>query len=212
MTPQEIAQRFPRLYHVTRPGAMQSIERYGLLSTRAALERFGMAASDVEQLTRHRRPASVLIEHAEQGVITINDNIPLSEAALAKCLDDPLTPGDWLHLLNGRVFFWADDRRLERLLSARAAHGQPREVLVFDAERLAQAHLDTLAFSAINSGATIRKPARRGLSTFTRVADRSFDEWRRLRGRLDNVLEITVDWAVPRAAEFVVDVRPVTRP
>ena len=211
MTPAEIAQRFPRLYHVTRPGSMATIKRHGLLSTLAALERFGVAAEAAERLTRHRRSASVSIEHPEHGKITISDNLPLSEVALEKCLDDDLKPGDWLHLLNGRVFFWADEKGLERLLSARAARGQPREVLVFDTERLAREHLATLAFSPINSGATIRKPAWRGRSTFTYVADRSYDEWRRLRGRLDQVLEITVDWAVPHAAEFVVDVRSVTR-
>lgn len=211
MTPEEIAKLFPLLYHVTRPGSMETIERHGLLSTLAALERFGISAKETERLTRHRRPGSVPIVHPEHGKITINDNVPLSETALEKCLDDGLKPGDWLRLLNSRVFFWADEKGLERLLSAKAARGDAREVLVFGTERLAREHLATLAFSPINSGATIRKPARRGLSTFTRVADRSYDEWRRLRGRLDNVLEITVDWAVPRAAEFVVEVRSVTR-
>ncbi len=209
MTPEAIADRFPRLYHVTRPGAIRAIEQHGLLSTRAALELFDYDAARIESLTRRRRPGAVRIEHRTHGVMTLNDNSPLSEKVLERCLDDGLAPADWLHILNGKVFFWADEKGLERLLSARLARAQKREVLVFDTRRLASAHMDTLCFSPINSGSTIRKPARRGLTTFAKAADHSWDEWRRLRGKRDKVLEITVDWSVPRAADYVVDVRSV---
>lgn len=52
MTPGEIAARFPRPYHVTEPGAQESVRRHGLLSTVALLDLF-----ETPQLGAFRRPA-----------------------------------------------------------------------------------------------------------------------------------------------------------
>lgn len=52
MTPGEIAARFPRPYHVTEPGAQESVRQHGLLSTVALLDLF-----ETPQLGAFRRPA-----------------------------------------------------------------------------------------------------------------------------------------------------------
>jgi hypothetical protein len=158
-------------------------------------------------LMSRRRPAAVRLHHAQYGSATLNDNLPLSEKALAGCLDDGLTPADWLRMLNSKVFFWADEQGLARLLGARMNRDRDVEVLVFDTLALAQAHWDTLRLSPINSGATIRKPARRGAGTFTLASAHSYQDWRRLRDRTDKIIEVTVDAAVPRAADFLLEVR-----
>ena len=212
MTPEELAERHPRLFHVTEPGARDSIRRHGLLSTRAILDLFEVETQARERLMTARRKEAVPLSHPQQGHAVLNDNLPLSEKALASCLDDGLTPADWLRILNGKVFFWADEAGLQRLLGARMNQGRQREVLVFDTRRLAEAHLDTLCLSPINSGATMRRAARRGLSTFARAKDYSYTDWRKRRGKRDKILEVTVDNAVPRAAEFLIDVRQASGP
>ncbi|WP_299390834.1 hypothetical protein [Pelagibius sp.] len=207
MTPEELAERHPRLFHVTEPGAHEGIRRHGLLSTRALLDRFETPAAERERLLTTRRPEAVPLHHPEHGTAVLNDNLPLSEKALRTCLDDGLTPADWLGILNGKVFFWADEAGLQRLLGARMNRGRQREVLVFDTRRLAEAHIDSLCLSPINSGATLRRAARRGLATFSRAKDYRYPQWRKLRGRSDRILEVTVDHAVPQAADFLLDVR-----
>jgi len=207
VTPEELAARHPRLYHVTSPGAWASISRLGLLPASALLELFEVEAARRRALTTARRPAEARIEHPALGVAILTDNLPLSERALAGCLDDGLTPQDWLRLLNARVFFWADADGLARLLGARTNRRRRREVLTFDTLGLARAHADRVEISPINSGSTIRKPARRGLATFTPLLAKGYADWRRQRGGRDRILEVVVRGGVPDIARYLVDIR-----
>lgn len=104
MTPEELAARHPCLYHITAPGAGESIKQKGLLSTSCILDLYNIQGASRVNIELHRRPSEITLEHAQYGRIVINDNIPLTESALAKCLEDDLTPSDWLRLLNARVF------------------------------------------------------------------------------------------------------------
>ena len=203
MTPEELAERHPRLFHVTTPGAWPLIKRYGLLPTAALLELFGVEPVRRDALVSRRRPASVPVHHPSLGEAMITDNVPLSEAALARCLDDGLSPSDWLRMLNARVFFWVDRGRLDGLLNARLNRGRAREVLTFETLSLARAHAERVEISPINSGSTIRKPARRGLATFTPLLATEYREWQRRRGARDTIVEVTVVGGVPDAARHL---------
>ena len=192
MTPEDFASRHKHLYHVTDPAALPSILAHGLLPTSALLTLFDVPAAERAAIERRRRPAGVRLHHPRHGTAAITDNLPLSEAALARCLDDGLAPEDWLLLLNVRVFFWCDEASLGRLLGARLNRNRFRLVLVLDARGLLRDHGDRAELAAINTGSTIRKPARRGFATFTPLARYPYEEWRRLRGGLDRVKEVTV--------------------
>ena len=199
MTPEELAARHPRLFHLTLPSNLPGIERHGLLTASALMALHGT------DLARTRRPTAVLLRSAEHGDATLNDQSPMSERALAGCLDDGLTPGDWLALLNGRVFFWADRAGLERLRGARANRDRDVAVLEVNTLALAGAYAHRIELSAINSGSTIRRPARRGLETFTPMLAGSYGEWSRLRGGRDRVLEVTVVGGLPNVSRFLYD-------
>jgi hypothetical protein len=207
MTPEEFASRHPKLYHVTSPGAWPAISKLGLLPTEALLELLEKDQDRRTKLSTSRRPTEVRLEHPTRGTAILNDNLPLSERALTSCLDDGLTPKDWLRMLNARVFFWADADGLDRLLGAKMNRGRLREILVFDTLGLVRAHADRVEISPINSGATIRKPARRGLTTFTPILATSYDAWRRQRGKKDRVVEVTVCGGVPDIARYLVETR-----
>jgi hypothetical protein len=204
MTPEELAALHPRLFHVTTPGAWPSIARHGLLPSAALAELFGIAPADRAAMLRTRRPTEVTLRHPVHGQAVLNDNLPLSERALAACLDDGLSPADWLGMLNARVFFWADEQGVARLLNARMNRARPREVLEVDTLSLARAHADRTELCPINSGATIRRPARRGLGTFTPLGAMAYRDWQRRRGGRDTILEVVVRGAVPDIAAHVV--------
>lgn len=205
MTPEDLAALHPRLYHVAACDALEGIRGHGLLSTSRLLDLFGTPADQREAIERRRRPASVALQHPVHGKAVITDNIPLSETALAACLDDGLTPADWLRMLNGRVFFWPDERSLAGLLGARANAGAAKRVLVFDTLGLARRHAAAIELAAFNTGNTRRRPVRRGLATFTPLLRHGYGEWRRLRGRLDVIREVTVVGGVADAADHLVD-------
>ncbi|KTD24241.1 MULTISPECIES: DUF7002 family protein [Legionella] len=206
MTPEELAARHPCLYHITAPGAGESIKQKGLLSTSCILDLYNIQGASRVNIELHRRPSEITLEHAQYGRIVINDNIPLTESALAKCLEDDLTPSDWLRLLNARVFFWASKQSLERHLNARLNCNRQREVIVVDTLSLAKAHAERMELSPINSGATLRKAARRGLKTFTPLLQYTLDEWRKLRGGRDDIREITVRNSVKDITNYIITI------
>ncbi len=209
MTPEALAAIKPRLFHVTTPGAWDRIATQGLLSTFGLLGLHGVDAQRREALIAHRRPTEVALEHPVHGQAVLNDNLPLSEKALAGCLDDGLSPADWLRMLNQRVFFWVDENGLNRLLGAKMNRDRARDVLVFDTLSLARATVDRMELSPINSGATIRRPARRGLGTFTPLGAMDYAGWRRRRGGRDSIVEVVVRDAVPDIARHLIERREV---
>jgi hypothetical protein len=209
MTAEELAERHPELYHVTLPGAWDGIERHGLLSTSRLLDLFEWQGEARERLERRRRPSAVEIRHPRHGRAVLNDQSPMTEPALARCLDDGLSPADWLALLNRRVFFWCHAEGLARLLGARANRSRALDVLVVDTLGLARAYAHRIALSPINTGATLRKPARRGPATFTPLLELSYRDWSHKRGRRDRILEVTVIDGVPDMRRYVAEIRRV---
>ena len=109
VTIDELACLHPYLFHVTTPGAWASIRQHGLLSTKRLLVLFEVEADLQQKLQTSRRATAVPLHHAQHGDVVLNDNQPLTEKALSHCLDDGLTPGQWLTMLNERVFFWPDE-------------------------------------------------------------------------------------------------------
>jgi hypothetical protein len=212
MTPDEFALVHPRLFHITRASALPGIKRCGLLTTAQLLERFVADADARNALDGQRRAANLSLTHPVHGSVVITDNAPLHLRSLAACLDDGLTPHDWVRLLNRRVFFWTSEENLSRHLSAHRRASDRPTVLVFDTRSLAYAHAARMELTAINTGAALRKPARRGLTTFTPLTRYSYAEWRRLRGRRDRVKEVTVVDGVPDAMAHLVEVRTAETP
>ena len=215
MTPEDLAARVPRLYHLTAPGAVEGIRERGLLSPRAICDRLGIGEVERETILRTRRPREVALESIVDGRTeryVINDNIPLFPAKLARVLDDGLTPADWLDIINARTFFWADEKFARSLRAARTNVDRPRSLLVFDTLSLASAHHERMAICPLNSGATLHSPPRRGLDTFAPLHGLDFDAWRRrrrergLKKGLDDIKEVTVEGAVPDARDHMVEV------
>ncbi|HEV2066807.1 MAG TPA: hypothetical protein VGR08_08220, partial [Thermomicrobiales bacterium] len=103
-----------RAYHLTDAGNWPSIERIGLLSTRELLQLAGVPKDERERLGRWHRPARAMIVPG----ITLTHQRPMPPAALRRCLVDGATPESWYELLNSRVFFWFDPKRLNRLRQA----------------------------------------------------------------------------------------------
>ena len=203
MTEAEFITEHPRLDHRAEYGAWPGIRARGLLSTSALLDLYGITGNDRAALEARRRPKSVALEAPGLPRVVIRDQAPLSEIRLEACLDDGLTPADWLRLINSRVFFWVKCSRLKELLAGRAYRGRAHTVLTIDTASLLAAHGPRVFLSAINSGATIYDAPRRGLSTFRRIADYPLRE----AGRRKRIAELTVEYAIPDIAQHVLEVQ-----
>lgn len=144
-----LCQKRPFLYHLTSRVNIPSIVRSrGLLSASVLLER----ADDPAALAhlRRRRPDHVTIE-IEGREVMIRDQRPISEKALAKCLDGDLQPADYYELLNHRVFLWPTLKRLARHYDR---YKSEEPVLLRFSTREILALNPRAEFSRLNSGAT----------------------------------------------------------
>jgi hypothetical protein len=209
MTPAELAAEAPLLFHVTTPGAVASIRGHGLRCTASLVHASTLAADRRDALLTERRANEVLLSLQDGRTVRLNDNRPLGLRALQVCLDDGWSPSEWIAHLNQHVFFWPNERRLLSLLDARMNREREREVLVFDTLWLVAAHAGRTLLSPINSGATLRKAARRGAGTFTPIGASSFQQWRRLRGKRkpDDLAEVVVRGDVHDADAHLLEVR-----
>jgi hypothetical protein len=195
VTPDELAEKHPRLYHVTDPRNWDGIRKLALLPTSSLLSLFEIPAVRRVAIERQRRPDSVpLPSHPVHGEATINDNIPLIEKALIPYLDDGLEAADWYAILNRRVFFWVTKKDADRFLQAKAHEGRERMVLVLRTLSVAKRYAEQMELSPINSGSARRRPARRGLSTFTPLLRHDYPTWQKLRNKAtpDRIVEVTV--------------------
>jgi hypothetical protein len=120
----------------------------------------------------------------------VRDQAPLNETALARVLEDGLTPSDWYRMLNSRVFFWVEEGRLERLLSARLYRDRAHTIIAVNTAQLLARHVEAATLCPINSGNTMMVQMPRGLSTFLPLDKYPFHERRRLG--LTPVVELAV--------------------
>jgi hypothetical protein len=135
--------------------------------------------------------------------VTIRDQVPAK--FLHACLEDGVTPAQYLDALNGRVFFWVSAERLVRLLNARLYRSLRHTVLHVDTAALLRAYPGRVQLAPYNTGSMhVPNMPRRGPGVFTDVADYPYDEWARRRGRTgEPVVELTIDYAVPDIASYV---------
>jgi Family of unknown function (DUF7002) len=200
---EDLAARYPLLYHMAERDSWPGIQRHGLLSTTAALDLFGVSRPRRYTLESCRRPEKDVIEHPLHGRLILRDQKPLNEKRLKSCLEDNLTPQEWYEILNGKTFFWTQRERLTSLLNAHAYRNDEHDVLTVDSRRLLAEHRDRVFLCHMNSGNAGQFAHSRGLRTFQRISEYPA---RRNGSPLKPVVELVVEYSVPDVAQHVVRV------
>jgi hypothetical protein len=134
------------------------------------------------------------LTHPRHGEAWLNDQFPLYERGLARCLDG-MTVEEWIRELNRRVFFWPTRECLETHLAAVRKRGYDHSVLEIDTAELLRLYGERVELSPINSGNATRNATRRGRGTFLPLDQYPF-------GRRRTVAEVTVPFAVTQAGLF----------
>jgi hypothetical protein len=204
VTPEELSELYPRLYHMAEADSWESIMRFGLLSTSALLDRFGIDGDERQNIELLRRGRSYEISHPAHGRVVIRDQKPIIESKLHAALQN-CTLEEWYKLLNGRVFFWLTKERLSTLLSARQYRDKPHTVLTLDTRSLAKDYVNSITLSPMNSGNTLPIAHPRGRATFSRMQDYPFQE-RLKRGPYYTVVELAVEVGVPDIVKYTIRV------
>jgi hypothetical protein len=195
VTREEIVRAYPTLFHISLASDVAQILKHGLLSTSALLDICEVTGVERFNVESRRRPKAIQVSHSIHGSFLINDQAPMSEIALKKCLID-LSPQEWCESLNRRIFFWPTRGRLEKHLAARLGQGRKRVVFSVDTRAFVDRFGDLMELSPINSGNTMRNAARRGSKTFLPLNEYPFHERRMKVGLANAVAEITYPYAI----------------
>jgi len=203
VSPEQLAQYYPRLYHMAERESWDGLTRHGLLSTEALLDLFEVAGDKREAIVTRQRTEAVVIEHEAHGRAVIRDQKPLNRAKLEACLKG-CSFQEWLQMLNSRVFFWLTEARLRTLMCAREYCGQTHVVLVLDTLRLASDFRQRITLATMNTGNTRPYAHPRGLATFSRMEDYPFEN-RLHRDPYYTVVELAVEVGVPNVMEYLIE-------
>jgi hypothetical protein len=151
------------------------------------------------------RAESVPISHPEYGTAWIRDNRPINQTVLRRTLVG-MTEAEWYRTLNGRVFFWLSEQRLEKLRGAGAYRGRKHDILTLDTEALLNVYADQVELAPMNTGAVHGgAKVERGTGTFQPIASYPWEERVRIN-RTEPVVELTIPYAVLDVPKFVLDV------
>jgi hypothetical protein len=206
VTPEQLVELYPRLFHMANAGSWPAIQSEGLLTTRQLVDACDPTQAVRDAILRQRRPRSFTLTHPTQGSVVVRDQIPLREDNLRACLDS-ITVQEWLEILNDRVFFWLHPDKLSTLLGARRYRNHEHDVITVDTGRLLATHAANIRLSPVNSGATIYPSApQRGPGTFLRIEDYPYQQRRRGRSVKDAVVELAVIDGVPDIIDHVLRV------
>jgi len=201
------AQRFialyPRLFHMAEVGTWPSIKQRGLLSTSAVLDDLGITGLARAQYETEHRPEKMTVGHGANAIV-LRDQKPMPPDRIGKALVDGTTPRQWYKFLNGKVFMWAEEKRLLTLLNARPYKKLEHDVLTIDTAALVVAYEEKISLCRMNSGNTFPMWLPRGLGDF-----KSIDAYptKHSGNPEKTVVEVVIDYAVPDIAKYVVQVR-----
>lgn len=204
MHPDRLVELYPTVYHMAEAGTWDSIRKRGLMSASATLDHFKVTGAARAELEGGHRPAKAAVTPGNPAAIILRDQIPMPPERLLRALGDRTTPEEWYRLINGKVFFWAQHHRLERLLNARQYRNLEHDVLTVDTRCLVAAHGEEMWLCHMNSGNTFPMPFRRGPEIFRRIPNYPVN---RNNNPTPDVVEVLVDYAVPDIAHFVTEVR-----
>lgn len=183
-------------------GSWSNIQKYGLLSTTAILDKWDINGDERKKLETELRPDIKKLHHAVYGTSKLRDQKAMNPSLLSMSLPPEISVGDWCKFINGKVFFWANWKSLKWMLSAQAYIARPHVVITVDSSKLIEAYGDRISLSDMNSGSTFPRmgmsgPMKRDYDTFKRM-DRFNSKW---------VTEVAVDYSVQNITEYVSSVK-----
>ena len=150
MTPEEVARKYPFLYHMAELTSWPNIQRYGLRSTSGLLDLYEIAGPARVQIESQWRPASTRLRHPTYGTTVVRDQLPMPEDKLRGCLVG-MTTRQWYELINRKTFFWPHETPLGWMLNAPPYREREHAVIVVPTHALLSHHAESVTLSAFNS-------------------------------------------------------------
>ena len=195
--------RYPRLYHMAERGTWSSIKSRGLLSTSAVLDQLDIKGTDRQKYETEHRPEKMTVAKGAISFV-LRDQKPMPPERISKALIDGTSPQQWYQFLNRKVFMWAEEARLLKLLNARLYKNLEHDVLTINSAALIAKYKDHILVCRMNSGNTFPYWHAREFADFMPIEKYPM---KNSDTPLKPIVEVVVNYAIPDIADFVTEVR-----
>jgi hypothetical protein len=116
MTPEQFLHRCKVICHVGPVGVWEQITKHGFRTAEQLILEADLTEEERQALLSTPRRESVRLSVRGEAV-TLRDQGPLfARKDLKSILGEGLDAGDWIHLLNQRVYFFTDEASMRKLL------------------------------------------------------------------------------------------------
>jgi hypothetical protein len=184
----QLARRFPNLWHVTFAGGWNGIQRHGFLRTIDVLP--GCCGA------QRTEPTSV--ELADGTQIMLRDQLR-TRVDPTRSLD-AITPSEWWRLVNSRVYFFCREREVDRLVGSYLGRQLAQEVIKLRTKPALEVLTDQVEVTTVNVGVFPRtRGPSRGRNSFVPLADYAVVDTAKLR-------EVTIVARMPVVSSAITSV------
>jgi hypothetical protein len=185
---EQLAKRFPNLWHVTFAGGWDGIDRHGLLRT------IDVAPLGCEEL----RPEVTRVEASDGLQITLRNQLR-SRVDPTPSLDG-VTPAEWWRLVNSRVYFFCRQSHADQLVASYLGQHLVQEVIKLRTGPALELVADNVEVTTVNVGVFPRtKGPSRGPNNFVPLDEYPVADVGKIR-------EITVAARVPLSSSAITSV------
>ncbi len=184
----QLAQRFPNLWHVTFADGWNGIQRHGFLR----------AIDVLPKRCRALRTEPTCVDMADGTRIMLRDQLR-TRVDPTRSLDG-ITPSEWWQLVNSRVYFFCRQREADTLVDSYLGREFTQEVIKLRTKPLLEVVTKDIEVTTVNVGVFPRtKGPSRGRSSFIPLADYPLADAPKIR-------EITVVARVPATSTAITSI------
>lgn len=157
MTPEQFLNRCKTICHVGPAGVWEQISQHGFQTAEQLIWQADLSDEERKELLSAPRRESVELRVRGQRVI-LRDQGPLfARKDLKTVLDSGLDVSDWIRLLNQRVYFFADQTSMQKLLDKYVQMDGAQDVIWLSPLKLLEAEGVRLELTSQNTGAIARR-------------------------------------------------------
>jgi hypothetical protein len=157
MTPEQFLNRCKVICHVGPAGVWEQVQKNGFRTAEQLILEADLNEEERQTLlTEPRRESVHLSVHGE--AVTLRDQGALfARKDLKSILGEGLNVGDWIHLLNQRVYFFTDETSMRKLLDKYVQIDGAQDVIWLSPLKFVEAAGLSLELTSQNTGAIARQ-------------------------------------------------------
>jgi hypothetical protein len=157
MTPEQFLNRCKVICHVGPAGVWEQVQKKGFRTAEQLILEADLTEEERQTLLTEPRRESVHLSVDGEAVTLRDQGALFARKDLKSILGEGLNVGDWIHLLNQRVYFFTDETSMRKLLDKYVQIDGAQDVIWLSPLKFVEAAGLSLELTSQNTGAIARQ-------------------------------------------------------